>query len=154
MMEGLAGVAGLLPSKRKDLSSSPSSAVSPVDCLGEIADSEEFVAMMRSQFPLSGAKGTTGREGGSEEGDAIGVLNERMWSGPLLPCHYRLQHLDARVSPCDTTNVEGSARAVDFSCRAHCTKSRHEVMREAIAEIGEVNAKLERAYRARTFHSK
>ncbi|CAM9749616.1 unnamed protein product [Ectocarpus sp. 12 AP-2014] len=153
MMEGLAGVAGLLPSNRKDLSSSPSSAVCPVDCLGEIADSEEFVAMMRSQLPLSGAKGTAGREGGSEEGDAIGaigVLNERMWSGPLLPCHYRLQHLDARASPFDTMNVGGSARAVDFSSRAHRTESRHRVMHEAIAEIGEVNAKLERAYRART----
>lgn len=148
MMEGLAGAAGLLSRKRKD----SWSAVCPIDCLGGVADSEEFVAAMRSQKALSGAERLTGWEGGSELRDEIGVLNEWMWSGPLLPCHDRLQHPDGRVSPCDATNAEGNdAKTVDFSSRALCTNGRHEVMCEAIAETREVNAKLESAYRARTF---
>ncbi|CAM9618722.1 unnamed protein product [Scytosiphon promiscuus] len=114
-------------------------------------------AAMGAFISLTGADGEQRRdEDGdrSQDNEAIWLLEELMWSGPFLPCHYHVRQFlplssgsrgGRSISQSSPSESPSHAACPQLGARA---KDRLEVVRQAIAEIHHVNRKLEKAHRA------
>lgn len=115
------------------------STTSNVDALGTDITLTKLQCINTTDTPVPAASGADVHRGEQEE-DSHGLLElEWLWSGPLLPCHYRVRQYLAGDS--GATTAKYSVAEILRRLRSRPGDA-HEALSGAIAELREVNLKL------------
>lgn len=167
MMEALADAAGVVPIQHyqasnvnppvTNQSNSPSDAQNDQEVLAKLGETVIARVTVRASCPHDPnidptpaggisrlGKETTGSESidliRSEDGLSQEDLEEWMWSGPLLPCHYRIrQYLLPEFSGQSSTKPLPAGVLHEEQCRAN---DPHLAIKVAMAELRAINIKF------------